>query len=206
MATKKEPGLQEALIEIGKAVGTVVKDARNDHHGYKYASAEAVLRQVREACHAHGVAIVGSDATVQVEGANRIVRMSLTFAKGDETATFCGLGEGKDGQDKATMKANTAALKYLVANAFLISWGDDPEATDENGKSTRAAGKGKPKPPTASAPSGIAGSSDAHRAAIDSMTAETAESVRAAIKADSSLSDEDFNALVAAFKAKQASL
>lgn len=203
MATKKEPGLQEALIEIGKAVGTVVKDARNDHHGYKYASAEAVLRQVREACHAHGVAIVGSDATVQVEGANRIVRMSLTFAKGDETATFCGLGEGKDGQDKATMKANTAALKYLVANAFLISWGDDPEATDENGKSTRAAGKGKPKP----APASSGGSSrKTHEDAIASMTAENAESVRAAIKADSSLSDDDFNALVAAFKAKQASL
>ena len=203
MATKKEPGLQEALIEIGKAVGTVDKDARNDHHGYKYASAEAVLRQVREACHAQGVSIVGSDASVQVEGANRIVRMSLTFAKGDEQATFCGLGEGKDSQDKATMKANTAALKYLVANAFLISWGDDPEATDENGKSTRAAGPRKPKATPAS--SGRS-SRKTHEDAIASMTAETAESVRATIKADSSLSDEDFNALVAAFKAKQASL
>src|SRR5690606_2208673 len=31
---------------------------------------------------------------------------------------------------KGAMKASTAALKYLLTNAFNISWGDDPEASE----------------------------------------------------------------------------
>ena len=37
------------------------------------------------------------------------------------TLTVEGLGSGSDTGDKAVMKANTAALKYCLANGFLIS-------------------------------------------------------------------------------------
>lgn len=125
--------LQQALREVANEVGYVQKDAKNTHHRYKYASAEAVLSKVRESCYKHGVAITRSQAELVESTLDdgkhlAVVRLTQTYALGDEEAAYSGLGSGKDSQDKAVMKANTAALKYLLANAFNISWGDDPEA------------------------------------------------------------------------------
>lgn len=196
--------LQEALVAIGREVGTVAKTSENTHHKYKYASAEAVLSKVREACHRHGVAITGSSAQlVPCEGGNRIVRICQTYSLGEESATFEGIGEGKDSQDKGTMKASTAALKYLLANAFNISWGDDPEASDpETGKSTATPAKGKGKPPAKAAGKASA-AFETHSTAIAAMTPATQETVRAQIKADrDNLSEQEFESLVAAFRAR----
>jgi hypothetical protein len=41
------------------------------------------------------------------------------------------------------MKASTAALKYLLAGAFNISWGDDPEA---DASTDKPVGGKAPKP------------------------------------------------------------
>lgn len=142
--------LQKALCAIMDEVGYVQKDARNDHHKYKYASADAVLTKVRAACTKHGVAITNTTSElVAHEGKLCVVRISQTYSLGAESATFQGIGGGSDGQDKGPMKASTAALKYLLSNAFNISWGDDPEATDENGKSTtsKKAPRSKAKTP-----------------------------------------------------------
>ena len=69
--------LHTALAEIGKAVGYIQKDAQNRHHQYKYASAEAVLGKVRDACYEHGVVIVGFEVElVHAEGSNRVVRIT----------------------------------------------------------------------------------------------------------------------------------
>ena len=132
-----ESALQAALIAVMDEVGYVQKDARNDHHKYRYASAEAVLTKVRAACARHGVAITGSRSELlHAEGKLCVVRITQTYSMGAESATFQGLGGGSDSQDKGPMKASTAALKYLLSNAFNISWGDDPEATDVSGAST----------------------------------------------------------------------
>lgn len=207
--------LNEALVAIGSEVGTVAKASVNEHHKYRYASAEAVLSKVREACHRHGVAIIGSSSDVihhDFATGHRIVRIEQTYGKGGASATFSGVGEGKDGQDKGTMKASTAALKYLLANAFNISWGDDPEASDpETGKSTATKGKApaaraskaKETPATDACPTGYA----ALKQAVDGMTKATAADVKAAIKgAMKALDDQEYNALVAAYKAKEATL
>lgn len=143
--------LLEALVAIGHEVGYVQKDAKNTHHKYKYASADAVLTKVRDACFKHGVAIFNTNVElVMCEGDRRIVKITQVYRKGAGFATFQGLGEGKDGQDKGTMKANTAAIKYLLTNAFNISWGDDPEAsepTEDKPKKKRAPRKTKSKTP-----------------------------------------------------------
>lgn len=140
--------LQTALLAIAADVGYVAKDGTVDvGRGYKYASAEAVLAKVRKACQEHGVAVTQSapqlvhHQDIVAEGSTkstaiRVVRMTQTYSLGQERSVFSGLGEGKDNGDKATMKANTAALKYLLASAFNISWGDDPEASDEDGNKT----------------------------------------------------------------------
>ena len=142
--------LTKALSEIMAEVGYVQKDAKNDHHKYKYASADAVLTKVRAACSSRGIAITETTAYVMEyhpsEGkARAVVQLSQAYRLGDETATFMGLGEGTDKGDKAVMKANTAALKYLLSLAFNISWGDDPEA-DPSTDAPATGGK-KPIPP-----------------------------------------------------------
>lgn len=136
--------LQAALTRIAKKVGTVQKDATNDHHGYKYASANAVLSAVRDACAEEGVAIVNTMCDVIPTATHDqlvTVRIVQTYALGDEHAQFMGMGSGKDSQDKAVMKANTAAVKYLLAAAFNISWGDDPEASEPGETKTKGSAK-----------------------------------------------------------------
>lgn len=130
--------LSTKLAEVMKEVGYVQKDARNEYHKYRYASAEAVLKKVNAALSERGIAVSSAahleqyvPAETKEDTAHAIVRLALTFHDGDESLTVEGLGEGSDKGDKATMKANTAALKYAMANAFLISWGDDPEADSE---------------------------------------------------------------------------
>ena len=120
--------MTEKLAEVMKEVGYVQKDARNDFHKYRYASAEAVLKKVNGALSDRGIAVSSAATLEHYEPGHAIVRLALTFHDGEESITVEGLGEGSDKGDKATMKANTAALKYAMANAFLISWGDDPEA------------------------------------------------------------------------------
>lgn len=203
-AAAKQLALHEALIAIGAEVGTVAKDSRNEHHKYNYASAEAVTRKIREACHRHGVAIVGSASELlHREGNTSVVRVTQVYAKAGAVAQFQGMGEGKDSQDKGVMKANTAAQKYLLALAFNISWGDDPEATDpETGERTSSTQKKKP----ASKPKADNGkvARDLERA-IKDMTAETLADVKAEIKA-SSLPADEFNRLVDLYQRRKEAL
>jgi len=131
--------LAKQLAEVMHEVGYVQKDSMNDFHHYKYASAEAVLKKVNVALSSRGIAastraeLVSQEIIKTDKGAKvlAVVKLSMDFTDGQESITAEGLGSGMDSADKAVMKANTAALKYLVANAFLISWGDDPEADNK---------------------------------------------------------------------------
>lgn len=134
--------LHADLAEVMAAVGYVQKDGRNKTQGYKYASAEAVLKKVNAEVSSRGIAI-SSDAdlvhfnvTQYKDGKEKfrsdaVVRLELEFIRGDERVAVSGLGASTDLGDKAVMKANTAAIKYCLTNAFLISWGDDPEADEK---------------------------------------------------------------------------
>jgi len=140
-----EKSLIEKLSEVMAEVGYVQKDATNEFHRYRYASAEAVLKKVNAALSERGIAISSHVELVRqdiLESADpekgprilAVVKLAMDFMDGTESIHAEGLGCGLDSGDKAVMKGNTAALKYLLANEFLISWGDDPEAdakTDE---------------------------------------------------------------------------
>ena len=128
--------LSAKLAEVMAEVGYVKKDAHNDFSNYDYASLKAVLRKVNPALSKRGIA-VSSQAEIlsQVRipgkyGDNNMVtvKISLDFVDGEERIHAEGIGSGLDAGDKGAMKANAAALKYALANAFMISWGDDPEA------------------------------------------------------------------------------
>ena len=118
---------------MGK-VGYVQKKGKNDFHKYTYARAEDVFKIVNEELSSRGICIASNVFLERFEENHAVVKMTLAFHKGDQQVIVQGLGEGSDKGDKATMKASTAALKYALASAFLISWRDDPEedkATDE---------------------------------------------------------------------------
>ena len=132
--TEERKSLVEKLADVMAEVGYVQKDALNDFHHYDYASAEAITRKVNAALSSRGIAIAGGTELVRfelVDGGKKnlvVVRSDLTFTDGVDTLTVSALGSGIDTGDKATMKANTAANKYVLAKAFQISWGDEPEA------------------------------------------------------------------------------
>src|SRR5690606_24095603 len=134
-------GIAAIMAEVGQKVSYLQKQGDNTAQGYKYARAQDVFLKVNEEIHKRGVACIASSVSLEesVSGLGKsgnqhrvIVRIVQTYKHDEtgETATFEGLGGGQDSGDKAVMKANTAALKYLLTNAFNISWGDDPEATD----------------------------------------------------------------------------
>lgn len=49
-------------------------------------------------------------------------------------------GEGMDKGDKGGYKAYTGALKYYLANTFMVATGDDPETESQEGAKTAPAG------------------------------------------------------------------
>lgn len=55
-------------------------------------------------------------------------------------------GEGIDKGDKAGYKAYTGALKYYLANTFMVATGDDPEAESPDYRMNKRNRKSDPKP------------------------------------------------------------
>jgi hypothetical protein len=140
--------LQKVLSEVAAAAGVIPKLGHNTAQNYAFVRAEDVLTAVREGLSSRGAAVTRSDM-VLLESAFResnngkskrhvTVRVELRVSLGDEHADFVGLGEGVDSGDKAIAKATTMAAKYAWAEAFQLSFGDDPEADESTDKDTRA--------------------------------------------------------------------
>lgn len=197
--------LAAMLAEVGREIGYVQKDGTNTFHKYKYASAESILKKANEALFGRGIAIQSNAELLKYEvgsdfkDARAVVKISLTFIDSHPLANRAlqveGIGEGMDKGDKAVAKANTSAIKYALANAFLISWGDDPEAdasTDANAAPKNLAPKVIPISDTTPTLAGIDGCSDEDAAAYK----------RKIVAAKSKLNAEDYSALTSAFKAK----
>ncbi len=170
---ERELSLGALLPKVMEEVGYIQKQGKVEiggGRGYKFASLEQVLEKVNKALADRGIYASAStnDSTIQVvEGIDgkgnpkstihAVSKVSLTFARlrADGTTEYAGpyegTGSGADTGDKAVMKANSSAMKYALQKAFLISWGDDPEADpslyeDEKPK------KGKPAATKASTP------------------------------------------------------
>lgn len=126
--------LQESVLDVMKDVEYIKKDGINAQQGYKFASAEAIVGEVRAAAIKHGVLISISyhDATDLETGSTKNgtsvyrvrVRGRLSLRKGSEVMDFDFYGEGADSGDKAMPKAQTMCLKQALRQIFLIETGD----------------------------------------------------------------------------------
>ena len=128
----------KALNDIMKSVGYVQKNAKNDFHGYRYASEAALLEALRPAMIEHGLVLIPSisNASTVDQHGNTLVSVEYTLAhiSGEVwpekiTAMGCGNDMAKSGKvgDKGVYKAITGANKYLLFKLFQIETGDDPE-------------------------------------------------------------------------------
>lgn len=128
------------LIKVSRECAAVAKNGTNDFHRYTYVQANDVAKIVNQALINHGIATTVTHEVLNFSSATNkngkeekvvTVKATVTFVDADsgETLTTTGLGSGQDIGDKATMKAETAALKYSYIQAFNMACSDaDPEA------------------------------------------------------------------------------
>ncbi len=128
---KKKNALRKAL----KEKGVLKKGATNDYDHYKYFS-EAQYKELFTALFADcGLELKFNEIAYETftgsekQANGRMPRLEFELMDVDtgfgETTTIT--GEGIDKGDKAGYKAYTGALKYYLANTFMVATGDDPE-------------------------------------------------------------------------------
>lgn len=147
--------LHQKLAEVGRSIGFLEFDAKNDFQNYGYASAANLLHKVngelfsRNVSVASRVEVIG-EAHGPIDPNKVMVRLTLIFTDGDNPDTpqveVQGLGCGQDKGDKAIMKAFTAAHKYAYTSAFALGWGkEDPEADTSTDKQVAKERKNRAK-------------------------------------------------------------
>ncbi len=131
--------LQQKKQAVRKALasaGPVQKDKKNDYSSYNYLS-EAKYKEIfTKLLSEHGLELTGScisEKEIQTNHGKsicgRIVTWLFTLTDTDtgyyEESQVT--AEGWDTGDKAIYKAHTGALKYYLANTFMVASDDDAE-------------------------------------------------------------------------------
>lgn len=136
LQTKKNL-LRKALFKKG----VVARDKTNEYDRYKYFSEAGYKKLFTELFSNAGLELTSSVEEVErfnVEGKQPNGRqVKVKFQLHDtETGAFeesYFYGEGYDKGDKGLYKAYTGALKYYLANTFMVATGDDPEVESPEG-------------------------------------------------------------------------
>lgn len=136
--------LQQKKNVVRKALfkkGVVARDKTNEFDRYKYFSEAGYKKLFTELFSTAGLEVTSNIVEVErfvVEGKQnngRQVKVEFTLTDVEtgysETSTF--YGEGFDKGDKGIYKAYTGALKYYLANTFMVATGDDPEVESPEG-------------------------------------------------------------------------
>ena len=138
---QKKRALRKDLSERG----VLKREGNNAFDKYKYFSEAQYKELFTELLPKHGLELNFDEIeyiTFSVEGKQPNGRMpKLKFYLYDtdtgfyETTTIT--GEGIDKGDKAGYKAYTGALKYYLADKFMVATGDDPETESPEGRGGR---------------------------------------------------------------------
>ena len=129
---QKKNALRKAL----KSKGILAREGKNKYDNYKYFSESQYKALFTELLSDVGLELAFTELDYQMyEGANekmangRLVKLKFSLIDIDtgfseETVIT---GEALDKGDKAGYKAYTGAIKYYLANTFMVATGDDPE-------------------------------------------------------------------------------
>ena len=128
---KKKNALRKDL----KEKGVLKKGGKNDFDHYSYFSEAQYKELFTELFSKHGLELKFNEVSydtfdgTEKQSNGRLVKVEFELFDIDtgfgETTRIT--GEGIDKGDKAGYKAYTGALKYYLANTFMVATGDDPE-------------------------------------------------------------------------------
>ena len=144
---------KNALRHALKEKGTIKKDKQNTFDKYAYLSEAGYKALFTELLSEHGLELTSSEEdytffetknTKQPSGRIVKFRFRLTDVETGFYEESYVTGEGIDKGDKAGYKADTGAIKYYLANTFLVATGDDAEAESPTNGNHNARPQGKP--------------------------------------------------------------
>lgn len=135
---------KSALRADLKKRGILKKGATNDYDHYSYFSEAQYKELFTELFSNHQLELKFSELEYQPfngTGKQPFGRLTkLVFTLFDCETGFYEIttitGEGLDKGDKAGYKAYTGALKYYLANSFMVATGDDPEKESPSNEKT----------------------------------------------------------------------
>ena len=140
---KLNAGLQQKKNQLRKMLkekGVLKKGGINTYSKYTYFTEAQYKELFTELLSEVGLELKFTEleyVTFQTDKANgrmpklQFTLMDIETGYGEDTVIT---GEGLDTGDKAGYKAYTGAVKYYLANTFLVATGDDPEKDSPNGK------------------------------------------------------------------------
>lgn len=140
---KLNAGLQQKKNQLRKMLkekGVLKKGGNNTYSKYTYFTEAQYKELFTELLSEVGLELKFTEleyVTFQTDKANgrmpklQFTLMDIETGYGEDTVIT---GEGLDTGDKAGYKAYTGAVKYYLANTFLVATGDDPEKDSPNGK------------------------------------------------------------------------
>ena len=142
---KLNAGLQkkksDLRMELSKR-GVLKREGNNKYDNYKYFSEAQYKELFTELLPKYGLELNFSEVgytQFDVEGKmpnGRLTRLEFSLHDTDtgfyESTVIT--GEGIDKGDKAGYKAYTGALKYFLADKFMVATGDDPEQESPEGR------------------------------------------------------------------------
>lgn len=135
---QKKNNLRKTL----KEKGVLKKGATNDFDKYNYFSEAQYKELFTELFSTNGLELTQNELEYsmfegtekQANGRNVKIEFTLTDMDTGFYETSIVTGEGIDKGDKAGYKADTGALKYYLANTFMVATGDDPEKESPDNK------------------------------------------------------------------------
>lgn len=146
--------VQQAMIDVMKAVGAVRKTGRNKHQNFNFRGIDAVVNAVSPALQRAGVVVVPElqkfdRQAMQTTKGNAmnsvdvIVKYTFIGPNGD-TISATVPGEAFDSGDKATAKAMSVAFRTALLQALALPTDDhDPDTESYN---ATPVGYGRPAP------------------------------------------------------------
>jgi hypothetical protein len=126
--------LAAAIAAVVAETGWVKKDGKHAQ-GWAYASSEAILGELRQACAKHGVIIIPRVVSLEELDAakGRRVRASMVFTVAHSSGQLVEvpwISEVDGFSDTISQKAYTMAHREFLRQLFLVPRGDDPEASE----------------------------------------------------------------------------
>jgi len=204
-------GIYGALVAAQRAAKAVDKGSVNSFHRYKYASAEAIIEEAREALSSAGLAVYAAEWHVsRAEGAaHAAVRVVYVVAheSGEsltcETETSVVEEKGRPA-DKAEATALTYSLGYFLRSLLLlprVEPGSEVDQRDDGAREVSKAPRFGP-PPAAPSPKTVPAPPPVSQADADALVVDLLGSfANAATLAEVKSTSEKVKASAAAFTA-----